>query len=156
MRELLAMREANAIAKPEFQIFALRYAIGAMKTIAEIRRDNLLLLIAEHGSLAALNVKIGLTRTDATLSQIKNGSPDSKTKVAKSMGEAVARRIENSLGLEVGWMDNSQIPHTYRTNRLAAALSVMEAMDEDQFTKAVQILDTLAQPATAPRNGTKN
>ncbi len=150
------MREVNAIAPREFQIFAQRYPIVRMKTISEIRRDNLLLLIAEYGSLAALNEKLGLTRTDATLSQIKNGSPDSRTGVAKAMGESVARRIENALSLETGWMDNSQIPHSYRTNRLAAALSVMEAMDEDQFTKAVQILDTLAQPPAPKRNGTKN
>lgn len=63
----------------------------AMKTIAEIRRDNLMILIGEQGSMAALNEKIGLVRTDATLSQIKNQSPDSKTGVPKAMGDAFAR-----------------------------------------------------------------
>jgi hypothetical protein len=156
MLRLLANREVNAIALREFQIFANRYAIGEMKTISEIRRENLALLIGEHGSIAALNAKIGMARTDATLSQIRNQSPDSKTGVPKSMGDAVARRIETGLGLEVGWMDNPQIPHTYRTKRISTALAVMEAMDDDQLAKAVQIIDTLAQPAPQRKNGTDN
>lgn len=124
-----------------------------MKTTVEIRRDNLILLIAEHGSIASLNAKIGMARTDATLSQIKNRSPDSKTKVPKSMGDSLARRIETQLTLEVGWMDNQQIPHTYRNRKLAAAMSVMEAMDDDQLSRAVKIIDALAEPS---KNGTNN
>lgn len=112
----------------------------------------MLLLIAEYGSIASLNAKISMARTDATLSQIKNQSPDSKTKVPKSMGDALARRIESELTLEVGWMDNQQIPHTYRTRKLVAAMSVMEAMDDDQLGRAVKIIDTLAEP----KNGTNN
>jgi NAD-dependent DNA ligase len=45
MPQLLAMREANAIVNREFLLFAERYPIGPMKTIAEIRRENLLTLI---------------------------------------------------------------------------------------------------------------
>lgn len=108
MQSLLAMREAFAIALREFQFFAVRYSMKAMKTIADIRRDNLLSLIAMHGSIANLNVALKMTRTDATLSQIKNASPDSKTGVPKSMGDAIARRIEVELRLERGWMDNIQ------------------------------------------------
>lgn len=113
---LLATREANAIAKPEFYLFAERYPIQTMKTISEIRHDNLLELIKKHGSIAALNVAIGMTRTDATLSQIKNKSPDSKTGVPKAMGTPVARRIENELNLEVGWMDNAHPKPNESTN----------------------------------------
>jgi hypothetical protein len=156
MHSLLAMREYKAIAFCEFQLFADRYRMGAMKTIGEIRRDNLLLLVAEHGSIAALNVRLHLARTDATLSQIKNKSPDSKTKAPKSMGDAIARRIEKELELEVGWMDNPQIPHTYRNQKLAAAVSVMEAMDDDQLSRAVKIIDTLAEPLSSKRNGTES
>lgn len=117
-----------------------------MKTIAEIRRDNLLLLIAEHGTMANLNEQIGLARTDATLSQLKNQSPDSKTGAPKAMGDALARKIETALSLETGWMDNPQLPHTYRDPRLAAAVAVMERMSPDQLTTAFKIIDALAEP----------
>ena len=114
-----------------------------MKTIAEIRRDNLLILISEHGTTAALNTRVGMTRTDATLSQIKNRSPDSKTGAPKGMGDALARRIEVSLGLEVGWMDNSQVPHSYRTQRMSAALAVMEVLDDQHLELAIKLIGTL-------------
>jgi hypothetical protein len=151
MAKLLAMREHKAIATREFLFFANRYPIGSMKTISEIRRENLLLLIGEHESIAKLNIKVGLTRTDATLSQIKNRSADSKTGVAKAMGDSVARRIENALSLEVGWMDNQQVPHTYRNSKLAAAMSVMEAMDDHQLSQVTRIIHTFAEPE---KNGT--
>jgi hypothetical protein len=47
----------------------------SMKTIDEIRHANLLLLIQEHGLIGDLNEKIGLARTDATLSQIRRFTP---------------------------------------------------------------------------------
>ena len=121
-----------------------------MKTIAEIRRDNLLILIGEHGSMAALNEKIGLARTDATLSQIKNQSPDSKTGVPKAMGDAFARKIETQLVLEPGWMDNV---HTYSNPKRAAAMAIMENMDDNQLNQAYRILNALVEPHPKAANG---
>ncbi len=64
----------------------------------EIRRSNLLLLAAQHGTLKALAEK---TSTDpAHLSQIKNRTRD--------MGDDVARRIEDKLRKPRGWMDAVQ------------------------------------------------
>lgn len=61
----------------------------------EIRRINLLLLESEHKTLENL---AALTDSNAGhLSQIKNGSRD--------MGKIVARRIEEKLEKEAGWMD---------------------------------------------------
>lgn len=81
---------------------------SAVKPVGEIRRDNLLLLIEKSGSKAALNARLGRTRTDATISQYANRSPDSKTGKPKMMGGGFARRIEQALGLPDGWMDASQ------------------------------------------------
>lgn len=150
---LLATREAIAIVPREFYFFALRYRINTMKTIGEIRRENLLVLIARHGSMAALNERIGLVRTDATLSQYKNQSPDSKTGSPKSMGDAFARRMEKELGLDVGWMDNVQLPHSYRSGQISAAVGVMENMNPDQLTQAVKVLAALAEPHPKAANG---
>lgn len=86
--------------------------------MGEIRRDNLLILINKEGSKAALNAKLGRVRTDATISQYINRSPDSKTGKPKMMGGAFARQIEDKLGLSDGWMD---APHEEGTLELSAA-----------------------------------
>lgn len=103
------MRESKAIAFREFHLLAKSYLIDCMKTNDEIRRDNLLLLIAKYGSIANLNEALGKARNDATLSQLKNLSKDSKTGVPKAMGNSSARHIEEALKLEIGWMDHSHV-----------------------------------------------
>jgi hypothetical protein len=64
----------------------------------EIRRSNLLLLIAEFGSAAALADKTGID--DTYLRNIKNQ--------VREMGDELARRIEENLGRPRGWMDTTQ------------------------------------------------
>jgi phage repressor protein C with HTH and peptisase S24 domain len=76
-----------------------------MQTIDETRRQRLQILIEKHSTLAALNEALGLARTDATLSQIKNKSAHSKTGTPRCMGDPLARRIEEKLDLPLGWMD---------------------------------------------------
>ncbi|WP_433867036.1 S24 family peptidase [Ralstonia wenshanensis] len=74
-----------------------------MKTIDEIRLDNLLLAISRAGTATALAEKSGLSA--AYISQIKNRQPDSKTGKPKNMGDDAARKIESGLGEMRGWMD---------------------------------------------------
>lgn len=121
-----------------------------MKTVGQIRRENLLKLIEQHGSIAELNNKLGLPRTDATLSQIKNQSTTSRGK-PKMMGVTLARRIEQSLKLIEGWLDNDHAPPSYRQQRIEHAVKAMEHMTDYQVDQAVKIIDTLAQPV---KNGT--
>lgn len=123
-----------------------------MKTVSEIRHDNLLLLLEEWGSLAELNERLSLPRTDATLSQIKNRSRDSKTGKHRVMGDVLARRLEVAVGKEPGWMDNPQYRAGTREARMALALQVMERMPDYQIDQAIKILDTIAEPS--PRTGT--
>jgi len=148
------MREALSIAPREWAVFAPRDEMPDMKTIGEIRRDNLLELIEEHGSLAQLNELMGLARTDATLSQIKNRSLDSKTKKPRAMGDPLARRLEKACGREAGWMDNVHYARSARGARIEHALRVMEHMDDWQVDQAVKILTTIAEPAPKSKNGT--
>lgn len=77
-----------------------------MKTIEEIRRDWLEKLIGDHKTIAALNEAIGRPRTDATLAQIRNQSPDSRSGRARNMGSDQAREIEIALNLERGTLDH--------------------------------------------------
>jgi hypothetical protein len=82
-----------------------------MQTVTETRLARLKMLVEKHnGSLAALNEAIGLVRTDATLSQIRTKAPHSKTGKPRVMGDDLARKIEERLSLEMGWMDT---PSTY-------------------------------------------
>lgn len=78
-----------------------------MKTIDDIRREWLAELISRHGTIANLNIALGLSRTDGTLSQIKNQAKDSKTGKPRVMGTKLAREIEEKLGLEIGTLDHS-------------------------------------------------
>lgn len=149
MLSLLAMRERQSIAPREFHSFMFRYPISPMKTVSETRRENLLLLVTEHGSLANLNEKLGLLRTDATLSQIKNQSRESRTGKPKMMGVTLARRIEKALNLPTGWMDNDQLPLSYRQQRIAHVARAMEGMTDYEVDQTVKIVDTLAQPKVA-------
>lgn len=153
MPRLLAQYKLKSIAPCEFTSLAFSYPIGKMKTVSETRRDNLLLLLAVHGSLANLNEKLGLPRTDATLSQIKNRSITSRGK-PKAMGVTMARRIERALELPVGWMDNSQLPMSYRQQRIAHVARAMGGMTDYEVDQTVKIVDTLAQPKIA--NGNTN
>lgn len=77
-----------------------------MKCIGQIRRERLHELKRAHGmTLAELNEKLGRERRDATLSQILNGSPNTRTGRAREMGNDQARAIEAAFGLEHGWLD---------------------------------------------------
>lgn len=90
---------------------ALRHGISGalcnsgMKTVEQVRLERLRLLKEEFGSWAKLNELIELPARDSTLSQIANGSPNSKTKKPKTMGSDLARRLEASCKKEEGWMD---------------------------------------------------
>lgn len=75
-----------------------------MKIITEIRRENLLRLVDQCGSLAAISEAIGKKRTDPTLRQIKIRACSPKGTV-RNMGHFLARLIEEKLNLPSGWMD---------------------------------------------------
>lgn len=77
--------------------------MSKMKTIDEIRRKNLGLAIKRVRTAAKLAELTGTAA--AYLSQIKNSTPDSKTGTPKTMGDDVARRIEDAIGESTGWMD---------------------------------------------------
>lgn len=77
-----------------------------MKSNNEVRKDNLNLLIEQYGTIAKLNEVLGRKRTDATLSQIRQGLISTTTKRPRVMGDKLARQIEEKLRLGHGWMDN--------------------------------------------------
>lgn len=125
-----------------------------VQTIAETRRQRLQMLLDQYKTLANLNERIGLARTDATLSQIKNQSAHHKTGKPRAMGDDLARKIEEAMGLPCGWMDT---PPTYgelhgKPDPISLALDLLTAMEPSAQYQALRLLDALAQPPAA--NGT--
>lgn len=76
-----------------------------MKTIAEIRRDNLKRLVNETASRTLREVSDLTNVNPAYLSQIKNALPDHHGN-PREMGDAIARRLELGMGKPKAWMDN--------------------------------------------------
>ena len=143
-----------SIAHVQLEILAQGYVIGAMQVISETRISRLNMLITQHGgSLANLNVALGLDRTDATLSQIRTRAPHSKTGKPRSMGDELARKIEERLHLAAGWMDT---PITYAElhgefDPRQKVMQLLENMPPDMWPTAVRVLDALTKQ---PGNGT--
>jgi hypothetical protein len=83
-----------------------------MKTIAEIRRENLQVLIDQVGTIADVNERMHWDRTDPRLTRIRNANIRGDRGKPFQMGDAMAREIERQFGLEDGWMDNvhSRVP----------------------------------------------
>lgn len=114
------------------------------------------MLVKLHGgSLAQLNEAIGLDRTDATLSQIRTKAPHSKTGKPRVMGDDLARKIEEKLSLDRGWMDTppSYTELHHEDDPRAKVLLLMESMPPDQWPTVVRLVDAVAQPI--PSTGTK-
>lgn len=129
-------------------------AIQLMQTVHETRKARLQLLKQKHGTWAAINKLIGWESTNARLSQIGAGSIRSGRNTPYVMGDEMAREIETSLGLELGWMDT---PLTYaemhgQEDPRAKVMQLLEAIPQSQWPTAVRLLDALAQPT--PANGT--
>lgn len=75
-----------------------------MKTIEEIRQENLIALIEEMGSIQ--KVASAIEKSHSQVSQWKNRSKDSKTGKPRNLDSDSARMIEAKCGKEVGWLDN--------------------------------------------------
>ena len=77
-----------------------------MKTVDEIRREKLALLIKEHGTSGALAELLGMSPSQ--LSQWKSASKHSDTGKPRRMSSDSARYIEEKCGKPSGWMDTEE------------------------------------------------
>lgn len=101
-----------------------------MKTNKEIRLENLnkLILLADQNE-SELARQCDLASNQ--INQIRNGS--------KGMGDAIARRIEQNLGLERGWMDNDENPEP----ELSMLQKMFNTLDERDQTYILDLLKTM-------------
>lgn len=77
-----------------------------MKTVGQLRRENLELLLREFKTLDALAIKAGTS--SVYLSQVRNQTKDASTGKPREMGPSIARRLEAASGMPIGWMDREQ------------------------------------------------
>lgn len=109
-----------------------------MKTIDEIRLENLAALIAEKGTQEAV-AEAGCT-SSVYLSQIKNRTPDKKTGKLRQMGDDMARKLEQGCGKERGWMDNNHTaPLVYQTAQTVVAMVAAEPRPALQFQERFDV-----------------
>lgn len=114
------------------------------------------MLIRQYGTVAELNERIGLERNAPQLARIKNANSRPERGTTYTMGDPMARDIEEKLGLERGWMDT---PPTYvelhgEDDPKARVLLLMEQIPQEDWPKAVRLLGALAEPAAL--NGTNH
>lgn len=74
-----------------------------MKTIEEIRHQNLMQLIKDAGTQRAFSELID--KSYAQVNQWVNKSPDTTTGKPRVMSSGIAREIERKTGKPTGWMD---------------------------------------------------
>lgn len=119
-----------------------------MQTATETRRTRLEMLISKYGSVADLNAALGWPRTDPKLVQIRNANQRAGRAKPYQMGDAMAREIEELLGLERGLMDT---PPTYaelhdgKPDPKSQALAIMEKIPEEAWPMALRLLDALGK-----------
>lgn len=88
-----------------------------MRTVEEIRLDNLNALVREFGSIAKLAKKAGTPPN--YISQIRKRVP-SKTGNPRDVGSDLARKLEEGCSKERGWMD-----HDHSMENLISAENVV-------------------------------
>lgn len=126
-----------------------------MNPVEETRRTRLKMLVKKHEGMANLCQALGYARNEtATLTRIMNANVrHERGGKAYEMGSPMARKIEEKLGYELGWMDT---PPTFAEldgdDRQAQMLLAMESIPADLWPTARRLLDALGKPEA--KNGT--
>lgn len=117
-----------------------------MKTSAEIRYDNLALLVSDAGGLSGLVAKSSMRLNRATLYQILERKQTAGG-AEKGIGDELARKIEHCLRLERGWMDWPHSPDASQSDsdRRAALISrlveCLVTIPEEKLRSVATLLD---------------
>ena len=117
------------------------------------------MLEKEHGGLANLCEKLGLSRKETSgLSRIANANlRHERGGDPYVMGSPLARKIEISLQLELGWMDTPPLPGELDADRKIANLIAIarklqaEGRDND-LAHLLQIGHTFVEPSVKRAN----
>ncbi len=94
----------KGVGKPP-NFLATKRPVVTEKSVYDIRRENLNILIDAYGSIAKINKLTGRLRTDSSLSQIRNQTVNTVNHSVRRMGKKLARTLEQQLRLGEGWFD---------------------------------------------------
>lgn len=104
MGQTLAERETVVNSISQIHFISDSLSNGGMKTIDEIRRENLKALTKDTGGVKASAEKCDMT--ESQYSNLMHGAKDSKTGKPRGFNNTTARKIECAFGKERGWLDN--------------------------------------------------
>lgn len=76
-----------------------------MKTIDDIRRENLRQIERENGGPSAAAARLEMSPSQ--FSNLRDGARDSKSGKQRGMSSTTARRIESKAGKPSGWLDQA-------------------------------------------------
>lgn len=117
-----------------------------MKSIDDIRRENLALLRKEVGSSRGLAAR--LDRDESQVGQWMHGALNSGTGKPRGMRSDTARYIEKCMGKPDGWMDAARLVSTPigNTRRTTMDVRVIERLREaaKDHGEVADLLDVLA------------
>lgn len=123
-----------------------------METIDDIRHRNLLTLIQEAGSQAALADRLGVQ--PSMISQWVTRAPNSATGEPRVVGGPSARKLEAVMGKEQGWMDHDHrvIARALRPDEVSVLERWNQADPEGRrgFSAGLDAISQSAQPTRAP------
>lgn len=141
------------LAPGQFSFIAPGFPIATMRTIEEIRHDNLLLILAElaavYGERGAIQrLANGMSRSHSQVSQLKTQAKHSKTGKPRNIGPATARLIEQAGNKARGWLD---VPRDM--DDLTARLT---RLVDDAVAKRLTLLPPAADTIDGPVAGVKS
>jgi hypothetical protein len=107
------------------------------------------MLKKKYGKWADINSKLDWVRTSARLSQIYNKTRRKGRATYYVMGDQMARKIEEKLGLPTGWMDT---PPTYaelngEQDPLNKIMKAAESLPPYQWNTALKLIEALKETA---------
>lgn len=112
-----------------------------MKTIEDIRHENLLAIVSELGANKALADLI--QKDPAQVSQWVNRSPNSKTGRPRNISSDTARLTETATGKPSGWMDAPHKHATPKKDANPAKFGIQEVRD-GYAAQPIEFVDAIA------------
>lgn len=109
-----------------------------LKMVYQVRLENLRRLISQHGGRSAVAAKIGTTKQYMSLICPASSPPK------RSIGDKIARRIEESFGLPIGYLDAQESPTPQDDHWVEVpCLSPTVALGAPGIIRADQAIDSM-------------
>jgi hypothetical protein len=123
----------------------------AMKTINEIRLQNLEQLIVQFAGGSATRFAELVGTSTVYLSQMRRGTPTASGE-NRSVGDKMARQIESALKLEIGSIDHESCGTNNLEQQLLQLFRALSQDDQDKVLHEANYLFNKANPIASSAN----